>query len=141
MRYLQDQEEAKDVLQDGFIIVFEKIHTFENKGSFEGWLRKIFVNQAITRLRQLKKKAFTYSIDESFAVVDDGADFLNDIEAAELMKKIEMLPDYYRVVLSMYAIDNYSFKEIGELLSISTQAIRSTYFRARNRFLLLIKND
>ncbi|MFT3995424.1 MAG: RNA polymerase sigma factor [Dysgonomonas sp.] len=134
LRYCSDQDIAKDLLQDGFIKVFAHITSFQEKGSFEGWMKRIFINQALENIR--KKKTIIQSSDdlENLSdIVDDSTedDQMYNISENELLKMIQELPPGYSAVFNMYAIENYSHKEIADMLEISEGTSRSQYVRAR----------
>lgn len=137
LRYAKDKDQAKDILHDGFIKVFDKINQFDNKGSLEGWIRRVMVNTAIDFCR---KNTFTFSMDEKFDLEDldsngtnesDLEAFLNTFSADQIMKMVQGLSPVYRVVFNLYAIENYSHKEISEKLGISEGASKSNLSRAR----------
>jgi len=136
MRYSRDQEAARDLLHDGFIRAFTQIGSFSGKGSFEGWLRRIFVNLALENFRKEKQKnrfleEYSYiSAQES----DDYADDLLDIEnipREEVLEMIRDLPPGYRTVFNLFIFEEMSHKEIARLLGINEAASRSQFFRAK----------
>lgn len=134
LRYCTDAFTAQDLLQDGFIKVFAHIDSFQNKGSFEGWLKRIFINQALENLR--KKKAIIQTADDVQNlpdVVDDSTEDgdIYKISETELLKMVQELPRGYAAVFNLYAIEEYSHKEIAEMLDISEGTSRSQYVRAR----------
>jgi len=137
LRYCPNYEEARDLLHDGFITVFTKIGQFSYGGSFEGWVRRIFVNQAIERYRNDTKLLTVRDMDENdlrFAASED-----DDVEEwgayrlteAELLAMIDELPPQYKVVFNLYVIDGISHREIAKKLGISESTSRSDLLRAR----------
>lgn len=130
VRYSKDATEAEDVLQDGFVKVFQNIQNFKNEGSFEGWVRKIMVNTALEKFR---KKNHLYPVGEIFELAKDlkHEDVENNIHAEELMKVIQKLSPGYRTVFNLFAIEGYSHKEIGDKLGISEGTSKSQLARAR----------
>lgn len=134
MRYCANYEEARDVLHDGFVTVFTKIAQFGNTGSFEGWVRRIFVNQALERYRNNAKLTMVDTFDDSdrycTAPEEDewGAYHLTE---AELLAMVDELPQQYKIVFNLYVIDGLSHKEIGERLGIAEGTSRSNLLRAR----------
>lgn len=131
LRYAKDKDEAKDILQDGFIKAFEKISQFEGRGHFEGWLRKIMVN---TALAEYRKKRYL-NIESAFSLDKDEESFEHiecDIAAAELLEIIKELPSQYKLVFNLFAIEGYSHKEISDLLGISEGTSKSNLSRARD---------
>lgn len=130
LRYAKDRDEAEDILQDGFITVFSKIKSYSGEGSFEGWMRKVFVNTALMRLR--KKDILKESEDVSEAkgvAVDD--DILERIDGRKIVKLISSMPTGFRTVFNMSVIEGYSHRKISKLLGISEGASRSQLSRAR----------
>jgi RNA polymerase sigma factor (sigma-70 family) len=129
-RYVRHAMEAEDILVTAFTKVFDRIGQFKGEGSFEGWIRRIMVNEALTYLR--KSRAMYLETDLEQADREPDYDKLSDhLEAEDLMKMIQELPAGYRVVFNMYAIDGYSHKEIAEQLGISENTSKSQLSRAR----------
>lgn len=130
VRYSKDSTEAEDVMQDGFVKVFQNLQNFKNEGSFEGWIRKIMVNTALEKFR---KKNHLYPVGEIFEYTKDlkHEDVEHNIHADELMKVIQKLSPGYRTVFNLYAIEGYSHKEIGDQLGISEGTSKSQLARAR----------
>ena len=127
-RYVGDKMEAEDVMIDGFMRVFDKIDQFTFQGSFEGWIRKIMVNEALMYVRSKKM----IIVDLEYAIEEPNESlFSTDLEAADLMKIIEELPIGYRTVFNLYAIEGYNHQEIGEMLGISEGTSKSQLSRAR----------
>lgn len=134
LRYSKDRDEAKDILHESFIKIFEKIDLFENKGSLEGWIRKVVVNTAIDHCR---KNIYTTNIDKNHynpheeIFDEDGDELYNGVSAEEIMQMVQNLSPAYRTVFNMYAIENYSHKEISEKLGISEGSSKSNLAKAR----------
>jgi len=139
LRYCPNYEEARDLLHDGFVTVFTKIGQFSHGGSFEGWVRRIFVNQAIERYRNDAKVLMVTGIDENdrcFATSDDDGDEVDEwgayqLTETELLAMVDELPPQYKVVFNLYVIDGLSHREIAKKLGISESASRSDLLRAR----------
>ncbi len=131
-RYVRDRETARDLLHDGFVTVFTKIGEFRGEGAFEGWLRRIFVNTALGFLRKNENWKELTVADERHEWAEEEIGALEKLSAQELLEKIGNLPEGYRTVLNLYAIEGFSHKEIAELLNISENTSRSQYMRARN---------
>lgn len=130
-RFAHNREDAEDMLQEGFIKVFLQIHTFESRGSFEGWVRRIIVHTCINILK--KNKKFNDSVDLIHA---HGAQIREEtvpsiIQAKQVVECIRMLPMGYRTVLNLYAVEGYSHKEISDMLDIEESTSRSQYTRAK----------
>jgi RNA polymerase sigma-70 factor (ECF subfamily) len=128
IRYVGDKMEAEDVMIDGFMRVFDKIEQFTFQGSFEGWIRKIMVNEALMYVRN--KKMIIVDLEYAVEEVNESS-FSTDLEAADLMKLIEELPIGYRTVFNLFAIEGYSHLEISEMLKISDGTSKSQLSRAR----------
>ena len=130
-RFAHNREDAEDMLQDGFIKVFLQIHTFQGKGAFEGWIRRIMVHTCINHLK--KNKRFNENVDliqaSSAQVREESIPSI--VQAKQIVDCIRLLPIGYRTVLNLYAIEGYSHKEISEMLDIEESTSRSQYTRAR----------
>lgn len=131
VRYVGDPDVAKDVVQEAFIKVFTSLGQYSAKGSFDGWLRRIVVNAALEYLRA--NRVLCESIDSNEVIdmpaVNENA--LERIATDDLLSIIASLPDGYRTVFNMYAIEGYSHKEIAERLGINEGSSRSQYLRAK----------
>ena len=136
LRYCRNEESAQDLLHDGFIRAFTQIGSFSGKGSFEGWLRRIFVNLALEEYRKEKQKLkfmeeYGYmSANESDLPEDDLLD-IGDIPREEVLEMIRSLPPGYRTVFNMFIFEEMSHKEIARSLGINEAASRSQFFRAK----------
>jgi len=130
-RFGHNREDAEDMLQEGFIKVFSQLHTFQNKGAFEGWIRRIIVHTCINNLK--KNKRFNESVDIAFAsaVQTREESVPSIVQAKQIVECIRMLPVGYRTVLNLYAIEGYSHKEISLALDIEESTSRSQYTRAK----------
>jgi RNA polymerase sigma factor (sigma-70 family) len=129
-RYLPDEFEAEEAMIEGFIKVFDKISGFEGKGSFEGWIRRIVVNEALMALRAKKQLGWQTTYEEVLFEPSPQA-FESSLEAEDLLKLVNELPDGYRMVFNLYAIEGYTHEEIGKLLGISEGTSKSQLSRAR----------
>lgn len=132
LRYTKDAEEAQDVLQIGFVKVFEKLHLFNNEGSLEGWIRKVLVNCALDQIR--KNKKFDDNVDLSkvdFQMASENENVLEHLSANDLLKIIQAMPTGFRTVFNLYAIEGYTHQEIADQLNISINTSKSQYSRAR----------
>lgn len=131
-RYAHNREDAEDMLQEGFIKVFLQIHTFENRGAFEGWIRRIIVHTCINILK--KNKKFNESVDiihaNSIQVREDSVSSI--VQAKQVVECIRMLPIGYRTVLNLYAVEGFSHREIAQMLDVEESTSRSQYTRAKN---------
>ncbi len=140
MRYARHQMEAEDLLQDAFIKVFDHLAQFQNKGSLEGWIRRIVVN---TALKNIDRKSFTHEqygmeIREDFSSTDPGV--YAQLGEAELLKLIAQLPEGYKVVFNLYAIEGYNHAEIAELLGVQESTSRSQLVKARKMLQSMVEH-
>lgn len=132
LRYSQDGEEAQDVLQMGFIKVFEKLDMYNFKGSLEGWIRKIIVNTALDNIRKNKKFMNDVEMDKvDYQLHNHTENAVEKLSAQDLLKIIQGMPPGFKTVFNMFAIEGYSHKEIAEELNISVNTSKSQYSRAR----------
>jgi RNA polymerase sigma factor (sigma-70 family) len=130
LRYAKDSDEAEDIMQEGFIRVFNKISQFEFKGSFEGWIKRIMVNTALEKFR---KNDRLYPVEEMriFESVEYAEETISSISANDLLRIIQELPPRYKMVFNLFAIEGYSHLEIAEMMSISEGTSKSNLSRAR----------
>lgn len=130
LQYAGNEDDAKDIMQDGFIKVFKKIDQYSGKGSLEGWIRRIIVNTALEKLRS---KVHAKELDEERETENDITDFgvLESMTAEEITKLIKELSPRYRMVFNLYAIEGYSHREISNKLGISEGTSKSNLSRAR----------
>ncbi|QJD95616.1 sigma-70 family RNA polymerase sigma factor [Mucilaginibacter robiniae] len=129
LRYIADRDEAQDVMQEGFIKVFSAMHKYRGEGSLEGWIRRIMVHSAISRHRKQKLVVLADELPEGMHTQMTYNN--NNLEAKDLLHLIQQLPDTYRNVFNLYAIEGYSHQEIGNVLGISELVSRTTLCRAR----------
>ena len=131
LRYADNVDEAKDILQDGFIKVFLNLKQFNYKGSFEGWVRRIMVNTALEKFRD-KNYLFAVNMEQGYESRDKEYDhILSELAAKDLLKMVQELSPQYRMVFNLYAIEGYSHKEICEMLNIKEGTSKSNLSRAR----------
>jgi RNA polymerase sigma factor (sigma-70 family) len=130
LRYANDVMEAEDILQEGFIKVFNNIHQFKFEGSFEGWVRRIIVNCALKYLQkkkiifnELKEEIYVNEVTYSYAYSNLGEE--------EILKLINQLPTGYRIVFNLNVIEGYSHEEIAQMLNIQPSTSRSQLVKAR----------
>ena len=136
MKYCKDYDAAQDMLHDGFLKVFTQIKKYSGKGSFEGWMHRVFVNTILENFRKEKKNQFMISdIEEpQIEIEDENFEklFNEDITEATLLSMIQEMPPGYRTVFSLYVFEDMSHKEIGKELGIKENASRSQYSRAKS---------
>ncbi|WP_181306295.1 sigma-70 family RNA polymerase sigma factor [Rufibacter sp. XAAS-G3-1] len=130
MRYLKNEMDAEEVLINGFMKVYQHVDKFEQKGSFEGWVRRIMVNEALQQLR--KQEPMHLAIDkEHIHLASEDATADSDMSAEEMLELLQDLPAGYRAVFNLYAIEGYSHKEIADMLHISEGTSKSQLSKAR----------
>ena len=130
LRYAGNAEEAEDILQEGFIKVFKKLDSFRNEGSFEGWIRRIFVNTAIEHFRR-KKYLLPVTEKEENTIEGKYTSVLDELGAKDIMALVQELSPGYRTVFNMYVVEGYTHKEIADQLGISEGTSKSQLSRAK----------
>jgi RNA polymerase sigma-70 factor (ECF subfamily) len=132
LRYAGNVEEAQDVLQDGFIKVFEKISSLKDANALEGWMSRIFINLALSYYRKRKAGPDLVEMEPLQEVLSEEDDIPNnDLDPKLVLKQIQSLPEKYRLVLNAYAIDGLSHREIADLLETTESNTKSILSRAR----------
>lgn len=130
LRYAGNAEEAEDILQEGFIKVFKKLDSFRHEGSFEGWIRRIFVNTAIEHFRR-KKYLLPVTEKEENTIEGKYISVLDELGAKDIMALVQELSPGYRTVFNMYVVEGYTHKEIADQLGISEGTSKSQLSRAK----------
>jgi RNA polymerase sigma-70 factor (ECF subfamily) len=132
LQYAGNDEEARDILQEGFIKIFENLVHYKYEGSFEGWIRRIIVNTALEKYRD---KHYLYRVEDIYRIPEPDAEPDNEdyagLEATDLLEIIRELPPKYRMVFNLFAIEGYSHKEISKMINISEGTSKSNLSRAR----------
>lgn len=131
MRYSNSPEAAQDMLQDGFVKIFEKLVSYKGEGSFEGWMRRVIVNTCLDELRRNKKHQNNVDIDDFSYSLTNNDSVLDKIAADDLLKILNCLPLGYKTVFNLYVIEGYSHKEIAEELEITVSTSKSQFSRAK----------
>jgi RNA polymerase sigma-70 factor (ECF subfamily) len=135
MRYARDRSEAEDLLQEGFLKVFQKISTYRREGSFEGWIKRIMINNALNQFRKNKKIPYYRDIEEVNEIELLSPDEVKEVDfpvsADILLSLIQMLPPGYRMVFNMYVFEEYSHKDIADMLNISENTSKTQLLKAR----------
>jgi RNA polymerase sigma-70 factor (ECF subfamily) len=139
-RYARNRDEAEDFLQEGFLKVFQNLPSFRKEGSFEGWMKRIMINHSLNEVKKNRKIPFHEDIGEinetQILENDEFADKMDPIESDVLLEMIRSLPEGYRVVFSLYVMEDYSHKDIAEALNISENTSKTQLLKARR----LLKN-
>lgn len=131
LRYANNSDDAQDLLQEGFIKVYKNLHRFRAEGSFEGWVRRVFVNSSIEHFRKKSAKLSTMSDKEENTIEDSDITALDNLAAKDIINLIQDLSPGYRTVFNLYVVEGYAHKEIGELLNISEGTSKSQLARAK----------
>jgi RNA polymerase sigma factor (sigma-70 family) len=131
LRYMTNTEEAQDVLQDGFVKVFDKLGAYSGAGSFEGWVRRIFVNTALDAIRKNKHLKHQAQIDDVAFALKSNDFIFETLVAEDLMKVLQELPLGYKTVFNLYAIEGYSHKEIAKKMNVTISTSKSQFSRAK----------
>lgn len=134
-RYAKDRDMAQDLMHDGFIVILTKIGEFRFEGSFEGWCKRVMVNSVLGYLRKNNPLNQSVEVDSVVQIKDGAEDVLSKLTTDDVMECIDRLPEGYKTILNLYAIEGYSHKEIGEMLNISENTSRSQYSRARAKLI------
>lgn len=146
MQYTKDRDTAQEIVQDSFIKIFEKLNLFDNKGSLEGWIRRIVVNTAIDRIRKSKKDPFLIDNDNDYMLGGTNPmEELEDLRLSEekseiILEAIQQLSPAYRTVFNLYVIEDFTHKEIAEKLGISEGTSKSNLSKARVNIHKLIED-
>ncbi|MGK7395678.1 MAG: RNA polymerase sigma factor [Candidatus Cyclobacteriaceae bacterium M3_2C_046] len=132
LSYAKDRSAAQDILQDGFVKVFQKMKTYSQEGSLEGWIRRIITNTAIDYYRKQARSNNLLEYEDEKNLDPNEETVLNLAEVSEIYDHLQKLPDGARVIFNLYALEGYSHKEIAKLLNISEGTSKSQVNRARS---------
>ncbi len=138
-RYLRHQEDAEDVLIEGLFKVMSKIDSFNGKGSFEGWIRRIIVNECLMFLR--KRHNFKLTVEISNIDIKTEVTILDELAAKDILVLLDKLPLGYRTIFNMYVLEGYKHREIAEELGISINTSKSQLILAKKRMRALIESN
>ncbi len=143
VRYAKSNAEAEDILLVGLARIFNKINDYSGRGSFEGWMKRIMINVAIDNYRKNLKHYFTENFDD-LTTDDTGVDYIPDnFSLEDIIRTIQELPNGYRIVFNLYAIEGYTHKEIAEKLNITESTSKTQLMKARKKLkqkLLLLES-
>jgi len=139
LRYADNYQSAEDILQEGFIKVFNNLDKFRSDGSFEGWMKRIFVNTSIEHYRKSQQGHRYVDIDECYNLKLGGEDALGKIARQDMLSMVQKLPSGYRTVFNLYAIEGFTHREIAKKLTISEGTSKSQLARARAMLQKMIK--
>ncbi len=136
--YTKNTAEAEDVLHDGFIKIFDKIGMYKGAGSFEGWMRRIFVNTALERYRKMSKIYVVEEVKDTIIEIEE--ETVSEISEKELLLLINELSPQYKLVFNLYVLENLTHKEISKCLEISEGSSKSNLARARQTLKTKVNN-
>ena len=145
-RYTLDDDSAQEILQNGFIKIFEKLEMFDFKGSFDGWVRRIIANTAIDSIRKSKRMPYLSENDAEFVtesenLIEEAEEMeFKSIQANIALEAVEELTPGYRAVFNLYVFEEYTHKEIGEILGISEGTSKSNLAKAKQNLQRIIEN-
>ncbi len=130
LKYCRNTTEAQDNVHDAFVIIFETIKKYSGKGSFQGWMQRITINQAVKKYRNKTKEILTDQPRTSTPIEDDSP-LTKPVQLDTILTAIQELPNQYRLVFNLYTLDNYSHKQIAKMLQISVGTSKSNLHRAK----------
>lgn len=132
LRYVADKSEAEDILQEGFLKIFKSVKDYSGQGNFEGWMKKIMVNTAITHFNREKKHYYHEEVEELVNVESEvSLSPDKEYDAKELLELLTKMPEGYRLIFNLYAIEGFKHREIAEKLDIEESTSKSQYLRAK----------
>ncbi len=137
MRYCKNREDAEDVLIEGFFKVLTHLHQYKGAGSFEGWIRRIMVNESLMFLR--KRHNFKLTVEISNVELKTNLSIEDELMAADILALLDKLPTGYRTIFNLYVLEGYKHREIGELLGISINTSKSQLILAKKRLRKLVR--
>lgn len=140
LRYANDRDEAKDILQEGFVKIFNHIKNYEFTGSFEAWMKRVMINTAIDQYRKHQNEPYLKDIEAGPepGIPEEG---LENLKEEDLLKLIQGLPEGYRVVFNLYIIEGYNHQEIAEMLSINEGTSKSQLAKAKKMLQKKLKTE
>ena len=138
LSYSQSRFEAEEIANDGFVKIFKRIKSYDDKYPFEGWLRKIMIHSAIDFYRSQKKHYHMMDVEEAYDTENQEVDVLDQMAAEDIMRCVQDLSPAYRMVFTLYVIEGYNHREIGEQLNISEGTSKSNLAKAKAKLKELI---
>lgn len=130
LKYCKNREDAQDILQDTFLHVFKNIKTYKGSGTFEGWVKRIAINKSITKYKN--ERHLELIKDNTLNNQSEDDPNIERIPLNQILKYIQELPSQYRFVFNLYELDDYSHKEVAEILNISVSTSKSNLHRAKH---------
>lgn len=138
-RYIEQLEDAEDVMIEGFYKVFSNLEKFDSRGSFEGWMKRIMINESLMWLRKRKLKLSELHDNLSIATEDDDLSFI-ELNSSEIIPLLDLLPAGYRTVFNLYVIEEYKHREIADMLQISINTSKSQLILAKKKLKEIIES-
>lgn len=139
-RIVGNVEEAEDVLQESFTSAFNKIHNYRGDSTFGSWLKRIVINNSLTAIKKKKFEMFNVNKLDNENFNDNEPEYMNDeLNIDKVKNAINLLPKGFKIVLSLYLLEGYDHKEIGEVLDISKSTSKSQFNRAKKKLRLILK--
>jgi RNA polymerase sigma factor (sigma-70 family) len=132
VRYCGNRNDAEDVLQEAFVKIFQRLHQWQGSGPLGGWIRTVVVNTNLTFLRERKKKLNEREISDQLPISDVAPTAFDGLSAEALLGLIQRMPDGYRTVFNLFAVEGYAHKEIAEMLGISENTSKTQFLKAKN---------
>lgn len=140
--YANSKEEAEDILLEGFYRIFKDLKSYDSRGNFRAWARKVVVNSSLMHLRKHRRwDNIKVSEDETIKQIPDKIDFRAETRAQSILTLVRTLPEPQRIIFSLKGIEGYSYKEISQKLGIKEVTLRSHYIRARKRLQHILQNE
>ena len=137
LRYSRSRDEAEDLLQEGFLKIFQNINSFRNHGSLEGWLKRIMINHALNQYKKNRKVPFTQDVEEipESEILFDNEEIEDSVKVPpeKLLEMVQALPEGYRMVFNLFVFEEYTHKEIAETLNISENTSKTQLLKARRQ--------
>lgn len=134
-RYITDRQTAEDLLHDGFVTLFTRIGDYRGEGPFEGWCRRIFVNTVLSHFRRHNPLVGAEDVSKAELGRHAQPTAISELSAAEIKSCIDSLPEGYRTIFNLHAVEEYDYAEIADILGISEATVRSQYMRARMKLM------
>ncbi len=138
-RFAGNYDTANDLLQEGFIRIFNHISDYKFQGSFEGWMRRIIINTSINYIKQHGKMFFEEMDPERDMLFAEQSPSIEQMDCEEIMEEINRLPNGFRTIMNLYAIEGYSYTEIADMLEIKEVTVRTQYLRAKQKLALALE--
>lgn len=140
-RIVGNPEDAEDILQESFISAFKKLHTYQNKSTFGAWLKRIVINNSLSFAKKNRLNLVPIEDDDSYIEDEVGFDTVDTLTVTRVKNAIDLLPDGYRVVFSLYLIEGYDHSEIADILGITVSTSKSQYNRSKKKLKEILEKE